>query len=247
MSATPSRLKFWVVTVAALCAVAVTGSLGVWQVGRAHLKEALLAQRQSREAMPEVGWPALQEALDQGRLNELWDRPVRLRGQWLAPATVFLDNRPMGGRSGFFVVTPLLPEGGGAALLVQRGWVARSFTDRTALPTLVTPPGTVEVVGRFAPAPSKLYELDLETQGPIRQNIDLESFAAEWSQRMLMASVLQSDPPHAAPDGLLRDWPRVGADVHKHYGYAFQWFGLCTLIVLLYVWFQIIAPRRRRG
>ena len=35
------------------------------------------------------------------------------------------------------------------------------------------------------------------------------------------------------------------ADVHKHYGYAFQWFALCALIVGLYVWFQLIRPRRR--
>ena len=32
----------------------------------------------------------------------------------------------------------------------------------------------------------------------------------------------------------------VGAGVDKHYGYAFQWFGLCGLIALLYVWFQIV-------
>mgnify|MGYP000679766094 CR=1 FL=1 len=43
-----------------------------------------------------------------------------------------------------------------------------------------------------------------------------------------------------ARDGLLRDWPVVGAGVEKHYGYAFQWFGLCGLIALLYVWFQIV-------
>jgi surfeit locus 1 family protein len=33
--------------------------------------------------------------------------------------------------------------------------------------------------------------------------------------------------------------------VHKHYGYAFQWFSLSLLTVGLYVWFQLIQPRRR--
>jgi len=32
----------------------------------------------------------------------------------------------------------------------------------------------------------------------------------------------------------------VGTGVDKHYGYAFQWFGLCGLMALLYVWFQIV-------
>jgi surfeit locus 1 family protein len=35
-------------------------------------------------------------------------------------------------------------------------------------------------------------------------------------------------------------------DVHKHYGYAVQWFSLTALITGLYVWFQLLRPRRRR-
>ena len=35
---------------------------------------------------------------------------------------------------------------------------------------------------------------------------------------------------------------RLGVD--KHYGYAFQWFALCGLVVILYAWFQIIIPFR---
>ena len=46
-------------------------------------------------------------------------------------------------------------------------------------------------------------------------------------------------------DGLLRQWPRPALDVHKHYGYAFQWFALCALMTGLYVWFQLVLPRRQ--
>ena len=52
----------------------------------------------------------------------------------------------------------------------------------------------------------------------------------------------------SASEGLLRDWPQINAGVQKHYGYAFQWFGLSVLVVLLYVWFQLVRrfyPRRR--
>ena len=38
----------------------------------------------------------------------------------------------------------------------------------------------------------------------------------------------------------------AAAGVHKHYGYAFQWFALSALILGLYVWFQLIRPRRAR-
>ena len=53
----------------------------------------------------------------------------------------------------------------------------------------------------------------------------------------------------AASDGLQRDWPEAASGVEKHYGYAFQWFGLCTLIGLLLLWFQVVRPlyRARRA
>ena len=46
-------------------------------------------------------------------------------------------------------------------------------------------------------------------------------------------------------EGLQRDWPAPALGVERHYGYAFQWFGLSALVAILYVWFQFIAPRRK--
>lgn len=59
--------------------------------------------------------------------------------------------------------------------------------------------------------------------------------APGWIWRPVL--VVQTGAPS---EGLLRDWPSVGSGVHKHYGYAFQWFGLCGLMALLYVWFQFV-------
>lgn len=234
-----------VVALAAVLGVSVTASLGFWQLGRAELKAGLWAQREAREALAPLGWDALQEAQVPDAQGKLHDRRAELQGRWLHEATVFLDNRPMNGRSGFIVVTPLLPSTGGTALLVQRGWVPRRLDDRTALPPVPQPDGTVSIAGRLAPAPSQLYAFGEDAPGPIRQNIDLAAYGAEWSVRLYPLSLQQSAT--AFPDGLTRDWPRVGADVHKHYGYALQWFGLGALITILYVWFQILVPRRRRG
>jgi surfeit locus 1 family protein len=249
MTAPVSRYRrqgFWWITLAALVAMGVTAALGTWQLGRASQKTALQAQRAEREGLRPVGWEALHAAPGPVALEALHDRVVHLRGAWVPEATVFLENRTMQGRPGFFVVTPLRPVEPGPAVLIQRGWVPRRFDDRSALPTIETPVGLVEIEGRLAPPPSKFYTFEGEETGAIRQNIDLDAFAAEWSLPLLQASVQQSAPADAA-DGLLRDWPRVGYDVHKHYGYAFQWFGLCALIACLYVWFQFIAPRRRHA
>ncbi len=106
--------------------------------------------------------------------------------------------------------------------------------------------GVVEVEGRIAPPPSRLYELGAEGQGPIRQNLDLDSFAQETGLRLRPLSLLQADSAGTTGDGLLRQWPAPAVDVHKHYGYAFQWFALAALITGLYVWFQLVRPRLRR-
>jgi surfeit locus 1 family protein len=240
---TQGRARFWWLTLATVLAVAATGALGTWQLGRAAQKEALRTQREQRQAMPPVGWNELRDAQAGLTLHALFDRAVRIEGRWLHEATVFLDNRALEGRPGFIVVTPLQMEGSAVHLLVQRGWVPRRFDDRTAVPALPQTHGQVTVEGRLAPPPSKLFEPGPASTGRIRQNVDLDALAVEWRMSPLPASLLQTGPQD---EGLVRRWPLIGIDVHKHYGYALQWFGLCALLVILYVWFQFIAPRRRR-
>jgi len=179
--------------------------------------------------------------------NVLAHRMVRLQGQWRADLTVFLDNRQMGGRPGLFVMTPLQLRNSQTLVMVQRGWVPRNFLDRGQLPRVATPDGEVALVARVAPPPSKLYEFKGGDNGVLRQNLDLPEFARETGVAVLTRiSVIETA---AASDGLARDWPAFSTGVDKHYGYAFQWFGLSALVAILYVWFQFIRPRRaaKRG
>ncbi len=114
------------------------------------------------------------------------------------------------------------------------------------MPPVAAPEGVVTVEGRIAPPPSRLYELGAEVQGTIRQNVDLDAFAQESGLRLRPLSVQQTDVAGAHDDGLLRHWPAPALDVHKHYGYAFLWFAMASLITGLYVWFQLVRPRLRR-
>ena len=235
--AAPSRRRRAVVFIAALASALLMARLGIWQWDRAAQKEALQRALDTRAELPAVGAAELAAASSDG--TDLLYRRVGLRGHWLTERTVYLENRQMNGRPGFFVVTPLLWPGG--AVLVQRGWVARDNDLRTRLPALVTPPGEVEVAGRIAPPPSRLYEFSGATSGAIRQNLDIESYSREIGLALLPVSVLQADG--APDDGLLRHWPPPAVDTHKHYGYAFQWWAFSALITGLYVWFQLIRPR----
>jgi len=203
-------------------------------MSRAAQKLAVQASIAAKATLPRLDGRMLAAQADpSAELN----RGVTLRGHWLAQRTVFLDNRPMNDKVGLYVVTPLAMEGSDAVILVQRGWVARNFVDRASVPPIDTPAGAVEIEGRIVPPPSKLYELGSPQAGLIRQNIDLAQFSAELGLPLLPVSIQQSG---GASEGLLRDWPLAGTGVDKHYGYAFQWFGLSGLIAILYVWFQIV-------
>jgi surfeit locus 1 family protein len=250
----PLGLRFWLITLATVAGMLVTASLGRWQLSRAAQKEALQAMLEARGRMPAMDGRVLlsESAMAAAEAETLVHRAVVLEGRWLPEHTVYLDNRQMNGRPGFFVLTPLqlvgTPSG---VVLVQRGWVPRNFQDRTQLPQVQTPQDVVvRVVGRVAAAPSRLYEFGggessagghgAEGSSRIRQNLDLAAFRTETGLALAPLTVVQTGEAVGAGDGLQRDWPVVGAGVDKHYGYAFQWFGLCGLMALLYVWFQIV-------
>ena len=246
--------RFWLITLVALFGIALTLALARWQLGRAAQKEALQAAMAEQAALPALDGNQLFSHLpgDAQRASRevepLLHRSVVLTGRWLPAHTVYLDNRQMQGRPGFFVCTPLQLEPGGSVVLVQRGWVPRNFEARTQLPPVHTPPGLVQVHGRLALPPSRLLDFGRGATAPgssrIRQNLDLAAFRAETRLPLADWTVQQTGP---ASEGLLRDWPPVALGIEKHYGYALQWFGLSGLIALLYVWFQFVRRLHPRS
>jgi len=232
-----------VVLVAALLGTGVTARLGLWQLDRAAQKNTLQAALDERRALPPLAAAELATAGEQALAQH--HRAIVLEGRWIAEHSIYLDNRQMNGRPGFYAVTPLLLADG-SVVLVQRGWLPRDAAERTRITPPATPAGPVRVAGRIAPPPGRLYEFAGAASGAIRQNLDLIAFGQELRLPLRPLSVVQEDGPLTPNDGLLRQWPRPAADVHKHYGYAFQWFALATLIFGLYAWFQLIRPRLRR-
>jgi surfeit locus 1 family protein len=265
----------WLLAALTLLAMVGTASLGAWQLRRAHTKEALAAQIEDRNRLPELTNSAQAAIKNVGNgaqpmaaQTDFLHRRVQLQGTWLHARTVFLDNRFMGGKPGFVVATPLQLEQ--SVVWVQRGWVPRDPSERTRLPSLPASQGRVVVQGRVIEAISRVYALgepgaDQATPALASSPIAATATASAPAQAgassiwqnlptldfgvanpLLPVAVLQTAASQGdAPDGLLRDWPAVDTGVAKHYGYAFQWFALCGLIMVLYVWFQLLAPRRR--
>ena len=241
------RQRAWVVLIATLVGIVVTANMGFWQLRRATQKVVMQTAMESRSLLAELGASDLARTSEEAEMQH--HRRVRLRGRWITDRTVFLDNRQMNGRVGFYVVTPMQLVDRPEVVLVQRGWVPRDQQDRTRLPQVSTPRADIDVAGTIAPPPARLYEFSGMTGGAIRQNLDIASFAIESGLPLLPLSVKQSDAISSitAGDALVRQWPRPAVDVQKHYGYAFQWFALCALMAGLYVWFQILRPRLQRS
>ncbi len=143
----------------------------------------------------------------------------------------------MNGHAGFFVLTPLQLEKGGV-VLVQRGWALRFSRPHHVACSHRNPGDVVERGRAYCPAAFKVSRDAGAPKGPIRQNLDLERYRAQTRLPLLLWGCCKTG---VGSDGLLRDWPPAGVGFRqKNYGYAFVWFGLCALIAILYVWFQIV-------
>lgn len=214
--------------------IALTLALGTWQTNRAREKQqrqALLESRIVETPLVLTGSVASAEAL-------LYRR-VRAAGRWLPEGQIFVDNQIVGGRAGFHVVTPLALEGERAALLVNRGWVARS-AEYPRAPRVDAPPGRVEVTGVASLPPRRVLELSARTvTGNVWQNLSIERYAKQASMRVLPVVVL-AEP--AAP-GLVAVREKADAGVAKHREYALTWFSLAATVLVLWI---VLNLRRTR-
>jgi surfeit locus 1 family protein len=237
---TRSRIVWFFVALG--CAL-LTGRFGVWQLSRAHVKLANAALVAERSALPPLAGDAL--ARDPATAEGQWQRHLLLTGEWDVAHTVFLMNRTMDERSGFYVMTPLrLPDGG--AVVVQRGWVPRDDADPMKVPAVPAPVGPVKVFGHAAPWPSHWIDIGHGAGGPVRQNLELAAFTAESGLALRPVTLAEDATADNAGDGLRRDWPsgNGGVSVTTNYGYAVQWFAMSIAFLGLYVWLQFIRPRR---
>ena len=151
---------------------------------------------------------------------------VSVHGEFVAGRSVLLDNKTRRGRVGYEVVTPLKLKDS-MHVLVNRGWIARE-----RISELRTPAGEVRIEGIALERLPHALELERNTGGKIRQNLDLAEFARETGLALQPVVIEQHGGPE---DGLLREWPRPDAGIEKHAAYALQWYSLAALAVALAV------------
>ena len=221
-------------TLAAAGLIALTVSLGRWQVNRAEEKttrQALLESRQRETPLRLTGSIASAEPL-------LYRR-VAAAGTWVPAGQVFVDNQMHAGRAGFHVITPLriAPD---AVVLVNRGWVARG-PEYPAAPRVEVPRGAAEVTGLVSQPPARFLELSDEAiTGDVFQNLSIERYRQARALPALPFVLLADTPaPGLQP---VREAARVmGAEKHREY--ALTWFSLAATALVLWIFMNL--ERRR--
>jgi surfeit locus 1 family protein len=227
--------------VAALAVLACLGMflyLGVWQSGKGERLAQALAQRAQRSQLGPVVVTA--QRLD---ALEVQDAPLRVVGTYDAAHQIFLDNRQHNGQPGVHVITPLKIEGTDTFILINRGWIGWHL-GRTVLPVVATPTGRVDLTGlATVPSTKKFFLMpDHPDERPqLWERLDMSRFETLMGHP-LQPVVLQQTGGDA-PDSLIRQWEPPEDRVAKHRGYAFQWYGMAVVLLIL----ALAAAVRRAG
>ena len=233
-----SRSKLIFALIVAAIGVAAAISLGNWQTRRGHSKLAMQAQADAAERAAPLEIATSRASIE--NVASGLPRRVRVSGVFDSSGTILLDNRLLGGVVGYYVITPLVIGDGLPAVLIDRGWKARTLGESPD--AVIAPTGQVSIEGLAVVRPSALLELGsapkIEVPG-FWQNLDFEAYERVTKRSVARFVVRQTGSARSnqVTDGLRREWPQPASGIEKHRGYAFQWYALAALIAALTVYF----------
>lgn len=224
-------------TVLVLVAIVGFGLLSSWQWSRAEeerqARNAQIAQIETTrlglvEALATLG----DDVTDETR------RPIEVFGVYEPEATVLVRQRPLDGRNGFWVATPLRVSDG-PDIWVNRGWIPATGA---ATATVVPPPpprGQVRIFGWLVPSEVTREVITDLPAGQVRwlDTRELDSFGSQ--PLPVYVERVASDP--AEPDLLALPLPEI--DETQNISYAVQW--LIFAAIALSGWFFFLRREAR--
>ncbi|MFA9274024.1 MAG: SURF1 family protein [Candidatus Aquirickettsiella gammari] len=222
-----TRILPFVATVL-LCILGVL--LGNWQTRRALEKEAIAQVIQEQMRQPAISIPTAD-----GFLHLHAFQKAKLRGRFVRDWPIYLDNRPLYGVAGFYVLMPFKLHGSEQSVLVARGWLQRNVADRTKIPLLLTEDSIVEIEGVVRDQLDRSMQLGRAESlkaGTIVQSLSLDDLRRQSGLQIADKIIEQTSD---SGDGLIRDWPQPSAGADKHRAYAFQWYGLALMAAIFFV------------
>ena len=220
---------------AALLTIALFCRLGGWQLSRFEEKT---------QYVDAFNAGLIAQPLIIDRYREGMGRThVQVAGHYDMQHTLLLDNQILGGQAGIHVYTPFIPDAGGAAILVNRGWLP--LAANREIPVLPTGDGPRSISGVLSHLPQpgiRLGEVDLTTADwpQLVPYFQLTQLAAALRIELAPQIILSTD---ATDQPLVRDWKPGGMSPDRHLAYALQWFSLALAVLVVYM---VVNFRRKR-
>ncbi len=230
------RLKLTLLVIATL---PVLVSLGFWQLSRYEQKLLLEQAYESRHALEPLTLPKVQHHQDPVYL------PFTVSGRYDPDRYFLLDNQVFQGEAGYELFMPFLSDHG-VWLLIDRGWIAAG--DRELLPEVITDPGHLILSG-FAYKPQGkpfLLAEDIWEEGWPKRIQALDPMKISEAIESVMPDffmVLKAGQPGAEQ---MRPMV-INLKSEKHLGYAFQWFAMALVLLLLYGFQMIRASKNKHN
>ena len=212
--------------------------LGFWQLQRAEYKRELETARYLRES----ALPVTEKRL--GELVDLRFTKVALTGHFEKDRYFLLDNQVQAGKAGYRVIQ-VFTTASGHRYLIERGWV-QAAASRDQLPRIPQPEAQLRIVALvwpdFGVVPEFLSEDAWSPDWPKRiQRLELNRMAQIAGVDLPLIMRLEAQQPGA----LVHMTRNQTFDSTRHTGYAFQWFTMSLVLLVVYVLFGIRRARER--
>ena len=208
------------------CLLPILVSLGVWQLSRYQDKKALEQVYESRRQLSPLSLSDLKDYADPLYL------PVQVTGRFDADRYFLLDNQVYQGQAGYELIMPFQAEDG-QWLLVNRGWIP--MVSRDVLPEVVTDTSLQTIQGLIYRSFGDAFLLseDIWSQDwPKRvQAMDFQRMK-DVLDVPVMPNTLVLGQGQPAVEQVRPIVLNMKSD--KHLGYAFQWFSMALVLLVLF-------------
>ena len=216
--------RFWAAHLLMVVAVAATILLGIWQY---HAWEAG-RDADARDISDAKPLPLDQVMSgDDSFPGEYLGQPVTFSGTWLPEGTLYVADRDLDGKRGYWVMTPVLV--GDSAMPVVRGWSAQ--------PQAPEPSGPVEVQG-WLQASEGSNAPDDDPEDDVIPEMRIASVVEHVDADLYSAYVVDSDASGGTGDlkqVTPASVPKVSSTNHlRNLLYAIQWWIFAGFAV--YIW-----------
>ncbi len=225
--------RHWGAHLLMVAAAAAAVALGLWQL---HVWEA--AREAEAQDLSNAQPMPLADVIsgDSPFPGEYLGQPVSFAGEWLGDSTLFVADRDLAGKRGYWVVTPVLV--GGSAMPVVRGWSAEAEAP--------TPAGPVDLQG-WLQASEGTGASDQDPHDDVIPEMRIASVVEHVDADLYSGYVVAREPTDALAAVTPESVPRVSSSTSlRNLLYAFQWWVFGGFAVYIWVrWCRDVVEASR--